>query len=419
MTPTPPEPQAGGAAGAGRRDGRIPGFVPVAVTIAATQFAWTSMIPVLPSRALEIGADTAGIGVVVAAFGLGRLLMDVPAGLFAGRAPVAVLLTTGAVGVAAATAAAGTADSLWWLLVARVAMGATTALALTSGTALVARLTESARRGRVVARLQLYQLAATTAGPLAGGFVAGRAGTRTALLAAGVVGASVAAAALPWLPVRQRLRSPGEPAAPAAAVPVQRRSPTVVLVLASSVAAAIFVARFAGEQTLVPVIALELGWSVTRLGVLLAGMSVLQGIGVIVNGPIYDRFEKRTVVAVTAGAMGACLGLLALAGTGVALVTVALTLGLFQGAVVPASSAYLLDAVDSARVGFSVGVYRSFGDLAAVLGPPATSALAATVGFGAAALVLSALVLGIAVTFGLTAVQVRPAPATGGRDEPP
>jgi MFS family permease len=53
--------------------------------VAATQMTWGTVVPVLPVYAASFGASAGALGVVIAVFGIGRLLVNVPAGLLAER----------------------------------------------------------------------------------------------------------------------------------------------------------------------------------------------------------------------------------------------------------------------------------------------------------------------------------------------
>src|SRR5690606_32202106 len=106
-------PVSGGAAG-GRRAGRrrlrprtrLPAGVPmVCALVAGAQTTWGLVIPVLPVYADRLGAGAATLGVVVAAFGLGRLVVGVPAGVLAQRTPQRALLLTATAALALVTLA--------------------------------------------------------------------------------------------------------------------------------------------------------------------------------------------------------------------------------------------------------------------------------------------------------------------------
>ena len=60
-----------------------PGVLALCALVAGTQMTWGLVVPVLPVYADRLGAGPAALGVVVAAFGLGRLVIDIPAGAVA------------------------------------------------------------------------------------------------------------------------------------------------------------------------------------------------------------------------------------------------------------------------------------------------------------------------------------------------
>lgn len=383
------------------------GFLPIAAVIAATQFAWSGLIPFLPAHSSSLGASAAQIGIVIAGFGVGRLLVDIPAGFLATRGWGLVALLSGALGVTVTVLVAAAADSLPVLIVLRVLMGVGAGVALTCGVALIGNLTDAGTRGRMVSRLQLFQLTATIAGPVTGGLIAARFGSSSAFVcvsAAAALVIIVASYRLPW-------RSVGGPGRSESSQPERARTGPktglTVLLAASAVGFALFLTRFGGEQTLVPLVGEDLGLGVSQLGLLLSAMSVCQVLGVLVSGQIYDRLPRKLVTLVSTGLLAVALAGLGASPTLVVFVTVALLLGLVQGVAVPASSAYLIDVTTPARMGFAVGVYRSFGDLAAIVGPIAVGLLITVYSGQVAALVLASTVLVIVVLFRFLGVEPR------------
>jgi MFS family permease len=396
-----------------------PGFIPAAVMISASQFAWTSMIPLLPSLSTSLGADTAQVGAVIAAFGVGRLMVNIPAGIVAGRGRGMAMLALGAVTVSVAAATTAFVESVALLMIIRVAMGLAAGLALTCGLAIVGQLTDAGTRGRMISRLQLIQLVATTSGPVTGGVLTSKLGTQSALLISGAIGASlsiVAYRAARSTPIPHP--SPVVAQTPDRTPPVRKRSAgTRRLLVVSGVGFAVFLARFGGEHTLVPLMGTGMGLTVSELGLLLSMMSVFQALGVVVNSRIYDRFPKKSVVVVSCGLLA-----MALLGVGVAsaltvFIIMAMLMGIAQGLTVPASSAFLIDATPAPQLGVAVGVYRTFGDLAAVIGPLGVGLLITAGGDRLATVMLTCCIVAILLVFARLAVEPEHLPDPDHREE--
>lgn len=388
--------------------GRNPqGFLPVAMIIASSQFAWTSMIPLLPSYSTSRGVDTAQVGAVIAGFGVGRLMVNLPAGLFAGRARALLALGSGAIGVSVATATASLVDSFIALITIRVVMGLAAGLALTCGLAIVGKLTDAGTRGRMVSKLQFIQLVGTTSGPVTGGLLASRFGAEEALVATGGVGVLVSLVAYQRArstPYHQREAAVGKSGRDR---PDRKRHPVALgsLLAASGVGFAVFLARFGGEQTLIPLMGEDLGLDVSELGVLLSALSLCQAAGVVINSRIYDRAPKKRVVIISLAILALAVLGVGLASTLAVFVLMAMLMGIAQGFAVPASSAYLIDVTPRSQMGMAIGVYRTFGDTAAVLGPLAVGILIVAAGGQLAAAVLAGCVLAILVVFARFAVE--------------
>ena len=131
-----------------------PALVLVNLAIAATQMAWAIVIPVLPAYAETFGASATDLGLVVAMFGVGRLVVNIPAGMLSERVDRRKLLMAAVLGVVVFQAATAFAPTFGVLLAMRFCTGLAGGVAITSGMALVADLTSTSSRGRAMSLLQ-------------------------------------------------------------------------------------------------------------------------------------------------------------------------------------------------------------------------------------------------------------------------
>jgi MFS family permease len=126
---------------------------------------------------------------------------------------------------------------------------------------------------------------------------------------------------------------------------------------------------------------------------------------VVVNSRIYDRAPKKWVVIVSSAILALAVLGVGIASTLAVFVVMAMLLGIAQGFAVPASSAFLIDGTPRSQMGMAIGVYRTFGDAAAVLGPLAVGILIVAAGGQLAAGVLAGCILAILVVFARFAVD--------------
>lgn len=372
---------SGGGGADGRRHGRrrprprrLPAGVPmVCALVAGAQTTWGLVIPVLPVYADRLGADAAALGVVVAAFGLGRLVVGVPAGALAQRVRQRRLLLTAAAALAVVTLATVAVTSLEQLVALRALTGLAGGVVMTAGQAI---LTDSdpARLGRTMATLQSYHIVGGALGPALGGLVVG-VDDRLPFLIGGLGIGALALLGLVRVPATPAPGRRHRGAAPPEAARLWNRA----LVGMCLVSFTIFFFRFGGQQFLVPVLAYQrAGLSPAQFGAALAAVTVAGLLLVGLAGVATDRWGRRFMVSATTALLGlTSLGFLAADHPAAFLATLVLT-GVLITAGGPATGAYLADCAPPRRRGLAVGVTRTCGDAATLLGPPLLGWLVAT-----------------------------------------
>lgn len=339
------------------------GVLLVCAVVAGTQMSWGLVVPVLPVYADVLDADAAALGLAVAAFGLGRLVIDVPAGALVGRVDGRWLLATAVACVAAATLLTAVVPSVGWLVAARLATGLAGGVAITTGQALLAA-GDPERLGRTMGALQAYQLAGGAMGPVLGGVLVA-ADPRLPFLAGGSL--------LVVLAVVTLLRSvPAPHPTPVEDSPADVPPPLLTrgLVAVCAVGFTVFLVRFGGQHYLFPVLAYErAGLTPAQLGAAIAATTVLGLLLVRTAGRLTDRRGRRPVVVATTAALAlTTLGFLASSSAPAFLAALVLT-GVATSFTGPPTGAFLAGSVAARRRGLAVGVYRTCGDAATLLGP--------------------------------------------------
>lgn len=371
--------------------------------IAGTQMTWGLVIPVLPVYADQLGSGPAALGIVVAAFGLGRLLIDIPAGAVAQRVDQRRLLVGSVAAVAVFTLLTAAVTSIGQLVATRTALGLAGGVAITTGQALLSG-SNPARLGQTMAALQGYQLAGAAMGPVLGGVLVGVDARLPFLAGGGILVALVVFALLRPVP-----RWPE--AAPRAGTPCAESSRLLNsgLVGVSIIGFTIFFVRFGGQQFLFPLLAYEqAGLSPAQLGVSLAAVTLLS-LGLMRSaGRLTDRVGRRPVVIVSTTVLGVgVLGFLAADSAVLFLAALVLT-GVATAFTGPPTGAYLAESVAPQHRGVAVGIYRTCGDGATLLGPLLLGWMFATGHSAAAVLLLSATTVLAALAFGVLTSRRRP-----------
>jgi MFS transporter, DHA1 family, multidrug resistance protein len=374
------------------------------------------VVPVLPLYAAEFGANATQLGLVIALFGVGRLVVNIPAGMLCERVSPGRLLVWSVVAVVLLQVATAFAPTLGVLLGLRLAGGLAGGMAITSGMTLVIHLTRLADRGAAMSLLQGFQLIGGALGPALGGLVATLWGHRAPFLACGVMAALVLV--FGW---RTLLRTPslvrhGVPVgvdattsteadadadadATDAAVPDSRSAVRRLLTDRSYLAIcgvgfSIFLNRFAGTQSLVPIIAYTVvGIGVGHFGALLGVVTFTNLIMVTIAGRLSDRIGRKRVIVPGLAIVGLALPAYTLTSEAWWFAAVVLVTGMALGFSGPTPAAYLADVAPADGRGTAVGIYRTAGDLAAVVGPIGLGWIVDNVGYRSAVLVLAAVTL--------------------------
>lgn len=404
--------------------------------IGTAQITWGAVVPVLPLYVTALQAPVAVLGPIIAAFAIGRVVGNVPAGLLMRRVNARVMLHSVLLGLALTTAATGLVGDLVAVFVLRLVAGVLGGAAVTIAFAVLLAGAPASRRGRVVTTANVVQMSAAAVGSLLGGAVVTVAGTTGAFAAAALpvllaVGWELVRPARGYWDAlrgeqpattrragRERIAAPAtDPDASAAARPSGRGA---VLVSLAAVSFALFFARFAAEQGIVPVLAYDQGGlDPFGLGLAMAAGTVLSIAVLPLVGRGVDRGARLSIVIpstlVSAVALVA-FGLLevpwafalAIAGYGLATSIANVVPGVITA-----------EAFPGRRAGAAVGVTRTAGDIGAAAGPLVVFAVA-DAWSPLAALGLTALVLLAAMTaFALVHLRVIRGSARGDRQRTP
>ena len=334
--------------------------------VAITQASWGLIVPVLPIYARQFNASAFELGLVVSAFSIARLVVNIPAGLIADRVNRRVMILVAAVGVAAILALTATVQSLAMLFVMRALLGLCGGVVITVGQALLAELTEGKNRGQAMATLQAFQLAGGSLGPALGGITASFWGPPGSYLVAGgicLVMTIIAIVRLPHQPAqgtRVRGKASGNPL-------VLFRDPSYVA--SCLVGFTVFFVRFGGQQTLVPLIAYTWADVSTRtFGISLSALTVLNLLQVRFVGRMSDKSRKVPIVA-SLLVTGVGYVVFAYSHDWVIFFVALAIVGLANGFSGSTPAAYCADVVSARLRGSGIGVYRTFGDLGGLIGP--------------------------------------------------
>jgi len=373
---------------------------------AATQMVWGVLVPILPAFATSMGIDPGRIGLLIAGFGIGRVLANIPAGFLGRRINRSRLFLGGALGVVLFSALCGLVEDFEWLLALRVLTGIAGGVTMTSGQSLLVDVVDPRSRARAMSLLQGLQLAGGSLGPALGGFVATYYGLRAPFFVSG----AVCLAFVCWVLIRRSLRtSLSSVHYRAQAVEDSQPRATRSFTAACVVGFAVFFSRFGIQQTLLPLIAYQaIGLSVSELGLVFSGVALLNIVCVVFLGGLSDRVGRKRVIVTSVLAVAASASAFALPLNTLGFVAVVAAFGLATSIGGPVPAAYVADVVRGQRRGPAIGVYRTCGDLAGILGPILIGFAISCHGFLAAIILSVAVNLVAALIFAAAARETVP-----------
>lgn len=343
----------------------------------------------LPLYAKSLGGDLVIVGLAVAAAGIGTFMADLPAGMLLSRLGrnKLMLLGTGSAGVTALLI--GLIHLMPALIALRLAAGAGAALWSLSRMAYVTDVAPLSQRGRILSTFGGVNRAGTFAGPVLGGFIAGRFGLASPFVISGVLGLAAAVLSLRVAGERGPAPVPTSRQMRWRAVGAVLRGHTQELATAGSAQAFAQVIR-AGRQLIVPLYASSvLGLSVEVIGVIGTVAAALDTVMFFPAGVVMDRYGRKFASVPSFVVLAVGMALIPLAHNAAELTAVAVILGFGNGIGAGTMMTLGTDLAPKEGIGEFLGLWRLIGDGGNSAGPIIVGAIAGAVGLGAAALTLA------------------------------
>ena len=399
--------------------------------------------PVLPIYADNFGVSTAVVGLTITAFGLARLLLNVPAGLWADRAGRRALLIGGPLVTAVGMIGSGLAPSIWVLLLWRLVAGAGSALYMTGAQIYLIDIAGEAQRARYIATNQGALLVGVSVGPAVGGLLADAYGLRAPFLVVGAGALLTALYGFARLPETLGTGADSSGAGSGGSTGLAtsgadgfgseetgpeagggRKLPPLSFVLSRQFVAvgivtfAIFSVRSGFRQTLVPLAGVDkYGLDTGDLGLLFTALGI---VGLVLIGPAgwaADRFGRKPSIVPPGYVAAFGVAVVALAPSPLWFAGGLLISSIGTGVSGPAPAAFVADIAPPELRGSAMGLYRTWGDLGLVLAPLLAGLLADATNRETAMLAIAALIA-VSMTWFLVAAVEPPRPGRMSRPSP-
>lgn len=340
----------------------------VAILIFAVAVAAFSRVPLLPDIGDDLTLTAAEIGLLTAAFGLGRLITDLPAGRLADAVGPTVAMTGSGILLALGCALLAVSGSMAEALLGSCLIGVASAITNTTGMYAFATATGPERRGASMALYVTALMSGQMLGPALGGALGSLTGWRPAIAVAGSIGIAVALTAFLASRRLPRARDPAGGRArgerPAATLPP--RHELIALGLAPF---ATFFGMAGLTQTLIPLVgANELDYSASVIGLAIAVGAAVRFASAWASGIASDRLSRKVVLVPNLAVMALGAGALVIS-TGVVAWSVSIVLIAIGSSGISVAAAAVADRVPTASLGRELGRFRLVGDLGLLVGP--------------------------------------------------
>jgi predicted MFS family arabinose efflux permease len=344
--------------------------------------------PLLGQLKSEFGISALHAGLITSSFGLARLMLDLPMGVFVDRISGKRLLAGGSLCVLWGSILSGLTPSFHGLLLGQWLIGAGFGLFSTTVIVSLCRLSTSEDRGRTLSVFGASFWAGGFLGPAVGGTIASIAGWRAAFLfsvfTSGLALALTIAGSKLTLSVAALQRDVINEGLNGSLPQALASHPSGNLTSLSAINLATCLLLFLGNgfrETFIPLY----GHSILKLSPAMIGMAIsigpiVQAGANLVYGVLLDRYGGRAVLIPGLIIMG--LGSLSLK-MATNLPTLAVTnaiLGVGNSSNI-AVLALLTDHIPPTRWGVTMGLNRAIGDMGVMLGPAASGWLIDRSGF--------------------------------------
>jgi MFS family permease len=351
-------------------------LVVVFLVTAGIGMVWST----LALYATTLGASAAVVGLLIAAFGGARLVVNLPAGLASERFGRNRVMVLGLALLALSSFIAIGVTNLPGLTVCLLLQGVGCSMYVTAALSSVADLSTPEKRVRDMAAYQGAQSIGIAVGPGIGGLSAAAWGYGAPFLLQGLF-ALLAVVMLSWTAPRAGQGKTAPKASPAKSIraPLDRTLIAALVLLTYGV----FFTRVAANWVLLPLVAKTvLGMTVATIGAMLTGGAIANLAVLPIANTVTRRFGRLTTIVGSSAATILSLVLLADAHSPLLLWIAACLLGASSGLAMPILSTYAIDAAPPGAVGAAMGLLRMVTDLGIVSGPVLTGLVVDRLGLG-------------------------------------
>jgi multidrug resistance protein len=171
-------------------------FAICSLAIALDMLVYSLVIPVIPSYALRLGADTVTIGIIFGSFSISLLIFSIPFGIISDRIGRQPFMVLGMLSLAATNAIFAVSGNFYVLIIARLLQGMSGAATWSAGLAMIADTFEPDERAVRLGAAMSFMSVGALLGPAAGGLLYDNFGYATTFIVPSVMACAVGLASL-------------------------------------------------------------------------------------------------------------------------------------------------------------------------------------------------------------------------------
>jgi DHA1 family multidrug resistance protein-like MFS transporter len=342
--------------------------------------------PILPLYARTFAESYTLAGFVISAFGLARLLFDVPSGFLSDKLGRRPTIITGILVFSLGGLLSGLAGDFYTLLGARFLQGIGASIYTTSALAYVADIAPASSRGRYLAYYQGSFSLGVAVGPALGGFLVrpelgGLRGPFFVLSGIALAGAIYAYFSLrPGSKRREPIAGRAGPSSLSSiALRMVGSRDALVINLGAIV---VFISTSGIRGTAIPFFGIEhLALNEAQVGIVLGVAAMMNFLFMGRAGSLVDRLGGKRTITYGFLSTGITLILFAYTWSFESIVLVAALFGLATSIAMSSVAVSAVEVSDPQRRGFSLGIYRLFNDIGIISGPIISGLLLEGYGF--------------------------------------
>ncbi len=361
--------------------------------------------PILPIYAKSFKVSYTLVSLAISMYAFGRLIVDLPVGMVADRFGRKPLMIVGTVLLTVTAYLNAIASNFWEFLVYRLIQGVGSSMWMTSRTTLLADILKPEDRGRTMGYFQAFMLLGSSAGPVIGGIVATGWGIRAPFYFYALAGLVSLIITVIWIrePHDVKTRYTDHDFSYET---IRRLMCNRSYSMACLATFTVFFMRTGIRGTMVPLYAnVILGFDELTIGTIISYATITNLIMTIPMGYAVDYFGRKPpiIISLTITAISAFLFPSTSNYFQISLAAVLLGVGTSGAGQAPLALA--TDVTLDEPHGFSMGLYRLFGDLGFVVGPIILGLIADSHGLRAPFYFMTALILVNTVLVGVFAKE--------------